>query len=96
MKGVAIMVAIYYGATAEEQLAAAQQALVEHATGIDGRCRRCGTKGPCYKRETAVSIFSRSLRLPCRRPGASQPELLGVAAAVPVGTRGGATFRWLR
>ncbi len=69
---------IYYGTTADEQLAAAQRVLDTHITSsATGRCLQCGTLGPCYKRETAVVVFSRTLRLPSRRPGATRPELVG-------------------
>ncbi len=68
----------YYATTADEQLAEAQRTLDTHITSsANGRCLQCGTLGPCYKRETAVVIFSRSLRLPLRRPGATRPELVG-------------------
>jgi len=76
----------YYALTAGEQLAAAQRALDTHITSsATGRCLACGSFGPCYQRETAVVIFSRTLRLPRRLPGATRPELVG---ARPVG-RGG-------
>src|SRR5947207_2993068 len=53
----------YYAMTAEDQLAAAQRVLDLHVTSsATGRCLACGSMGPCYKRETAVVIFSRSLR----------------------------------
>jgi hypothetical protein len=70
-------VSTYYAVTADAQLAEAQRMLDRHITSsADGRCVECGTPGPCYRRETAVVIFSRSLRLPVRRPGATRPELL--------------------
>ena len=68
----------YYATTAEAQLAEAQRLLDTHITSsATGRCLTCGTFGPCYKRETAVVIFSRSLQLPRRQPGATRPELVG-------------------
>jgi hypothetical protein len=68
----------YYALMADEQLAAAQRTLDTHITSsATGRCLACGSFGPCYKRETAVVIFSRTLRLPCRLPGATRPELVG-------------------
>ncbi len=68
----------YYGMTADEQLADAQRTLDTHITSsANGRCLLCGAPGPCYKRETAVVIFSRTLRLPRRQPGATRPELVG-------------------
>ncbi|OLE26602.1 MAG: hypothetical protein AUG44_12405 [Actinobacteria bacterium 13_1_20CM_3_71_11] len=68
----------YYATTCDEQLADAQRTLDTHITSsANGRCLKCGTPGPCYKRETAVVIFSRTLRLPRRRPGATRPELVG-------------------
>ena len=49
----------YYAMTADEQLAEAQRTLDTHITSsANGRCLQCGTPGPCYKRETAVVIFS--------------------------------------
>ena len=68
----------YYAMTADEQLAEAQHTLDTHITSsATGRCLVCGTFGPCYRRETAVVIFSRSLLLPRRQPGATRPELVG-------------------
>jgi hypothetical protein len=68
----------YYAMTADEQLTDAQQTLDTHTTSsVNGRCLRCDTPGPCPKRENAVMIFSRTLRLPRRRPGATRPELVG-------------------
>jgi hypothetical protein len=68
----------YYAMTADEQLAAAQRTLDTHITSsATGRCLECGTLGPCCKRENAVVIFSRTVRLPRRQPGATRPELLG-------------------
>jgi hypothetical protein len=69
---------IHYARTAEEQLAEAQQTLDRHVTSsATGRCLACGTLGPCHRRETAVVIFSRTLLLPRRQPGAMRPELIG-------------------
>jgi len=68
----------YYAMTADEQLAAAQRVLDAHITSsATGRCLQCGSLGPCYKRENAVVIFSRTLRLPRRQPMATRPELVG-------------------
>ena len=68
----------YYAGTAEQQLAQAQRVLDTHVTSsADGRCLACGVPGPCYKRENAVVVFSRMLRLPRRQPGATRPELAG-------------------
>jgi hypothetical protein len=68
----------YYAATADEQLAEAQRTLDRHITSsANGRCLECGTPWPCYEREIAVVIFSRTLRLPRRVPGATRPELVG-------------------
>ncbi len=71
-------VTTYYAATADEQLAEAQRTLDTHITSsATGRCLACGTLGPCRRRESAVSIFSRTLWLPRRQPGATRPELVG-------------------
>jgi hypothetical protein len=68
----------YYACSAKERLARAQQMLDTHImSSATGRCLACGTPGPCYKRETAVVVFSRALRLPRRQPGATRAELVG-------------------
>jgi hypothetical protein len=68
---------MYYSTSAEAQLKAAQATLDEHVTSsATGRCLNCGAAGPCWRRENAVVIFSRSLRLPVRHPGASRPGLI--------------------
>jgi hypothetical protein len=68
---------LYYATTADEQLAQAQRILDTHVTSsATGRCLACGAPGPCYKRETAAVIFSRTARLPRRQPGATRPELV--------------------
>ena len=68
----------YYATTAHDQLISAQRTLDKHITASGtGRCMACGAASPCYRRESAVRIFSRSLRLPTRRPGATRPELVG-------------------
>jgi hypothetical protein len=67
----------YYATTAEERLAEAQRMLDRHITSsANGRCIECGQVGPCLARETAAVIFSRTLRLPRRRPGATRPDLV--------------------
>jgi hypothetical protein len=78
---------VYYAICAEQQLREAQTTLDEHVTSsATGRCLACGSQGPCWRRENAVVIFSRTLRLPMRRPGASRPELLN-ARRVPAPRR---------
>lgn len=68
---------IYYSKSAAQLLEEAQQTLDQHATSsATGRCVTCDCQGPCGRREAAMAIFSRSLRLPCRRPGFSRPELI--------------------
>lgn len=67
----------YYSVIAGQQLRQAQAVLDLHVTSsATGRCVECGTLGPCWRRENAVVVFSRTLRLPVRRPGASQPALI--------------------
>jgi hypothetical protein len=67
----------YYAVSASDLLSTAQAILDEHVTSSGtGRCTACDSPGPCWRRESAVVIFSRSLRLPLRRPGASQPALI--------------------
>ena len=64
-------------ASAAQQLAIAQEVLDEHVTSsATGRCLACGVLGPCFRRETAVAVWSRSARLPRRVPGLSRPELV--------------------
>ncbi len=78
----------YYAMTADKQLAAAQQVLDTHVTSsATGRCLACGSLGPCYRRENAVVVFSRTLRLPRRQPGATQPELTGTGGSTWDGFR---------
>jgi hypothetical protein len=60
----------YYAISAEQLLIEAQAVLDEHVTSSGtGRCLACDSAGPCWRREGAVAIFSRSLRLPVRQPG---------------------------
>jgi hypothetical protein len=60
----------YYAATADQELAQAQQVLDTHVTSsVDGLCHRCGTPGPCQPHESATQVFTRRRRLPRRRPG---------------------------
>jgi hypothetical protein len=73
----------YYATSAVQLLRDAQVTLDEHVTSsATGRCSACDSHGPCWRRESAVAVFSRSMRLPTRRPGASQPELIN-ARRVP-------------
>lgn len=82
---------VYYAATADEQLTEAQRTLNTHVTSsATGRCMACGTFGPCGKRENAVVIFSRTLRLPRRQPGATRPELVGTRRIDGFGLRAAA------
>lgn len=68
----------YFAVTAEQRLGEAQRVLDTHVTSsATGRCLACGSLGPCYKRENAVVVFSRTLRLPRRTPLATRPELVG-------------------
>jgi hypothetical protein len=67
----------YYAITAEQRLAEAQRTLDRHITSsATGRCTECGRLGPCPDREAAALVFFGSLRLPRRRPGTTQPELI--------------------
>jgi hypothetical protein len=69
---------IYYAKSAEQLLREAQATLDDHVTSsTTGRCLTCDSPGPCWRREGAVAVFSRSLRLPVRQPGPSRPELVG-------------------
>ena len=63
---------------AERQLAEAQAVLNLHATSsATGLSGVCGIPGPCFRCDTAMSVFSRYHRLPRRIPGLSKPELIG-------------------
>jgi hypothetical protein len=74
--------AVTYGG-AEQQLAIAQEVLDQHATSsTDGLCLQCRVPGPCFRRETAVAVFSRFYRLPRRQPGSTRPELIGARRVV--------------
>jgi hypothetical protein len=67
-----------------DQLAIAQDVLNRHAmSSATGLCLVCGVPGPCWRRETAVVVFSRFVRLPRRVPGLTRPELIG-ARRVPI------------
>ena len=78
----------YYAISAEQLLIEAQAVLDEHVTSSGtGRCLACDSPGPCWRREGAVAIFSRSLRLPVRQPGASCPELINarrISSPIPL------------
>jgi hypothetical protein len=57
-----------------ELLSKARRLLDAHVTSsVTGRCLACGTPGPCYKRENAVVIFSRTLRLLPHQPARPEP-----------------------
>jgi hypothetical protein len=60
----------YYGANVDTELAEAHRTLITHIS-VDDRCQACGNPAPCWRRETAVSVFSRRYRLPRRTPGAT-------------------------
>lgn len=71
-----------YEPTDDGQLAAALRLLNTHATStVDGRCVACGAPGPCYRRETAVVIFSRALYEPGPTPESGRPLMFGVLRA---------------
>ena len=79
------MATTYYAMTADKHLNQAQRTLDEHVTNsATGRCVACGAAGPCYRREAAVVVFSRSLRLPRRPPGATRPESVGAGSGPAV------------
>jgi len=66
---------MYFATNAERLLTDAQRVLDVHVTSSGGgRCLGCGAPGPCGHREWAVAVFSRSMRLPRREPGATHPE----------------------
>jgi hypothetical protein len=68
----------------EQLLAEAQVVMNNHATSsATGLCLSCGIPGPCPHREWAVVAFSRSLRLPVRIPGLTQPERVNPTPVQP-------------
>lgn len=68
--------------SADERFRAARAVLIEHVTNkATGRCGKCGSDGPCWRRENAVVAFSRTLRLPTQRPGSSGPKADGALLA---------------
>ncbi len=70
-----------------EQVDQAQAVLDRHAvSSADGLCVTCKVLGPCREHEAAAKVFTLSVRLPQRRPGATRPELLGAKRM---------DFRWL-
>jgi hypothetical protein len=85
----------YYAANAGERLAGAQQTLDTHITSsATGSCLACGLRA-CPDREAAMVVFSRSLRLPRRHPGATRPELVGLRRIDGHGLQGqGREARW--
>jgi hypothetical protein len=78
------MATTYHGGT---QIEHAQATLDLHTVSSgDGLCTQCKVLGPCAPREAAAKLFTRSARLPRRRPGATRPESM-------VAKRDG--FNWL-
>jgi hypothetical protein len=67
----------YIADTARDLLEAAQRDLDVHTISSVGYCLACQVLGPCGPRESAESVFERSVRLPRRRPGRTRSELLG-------------------
>ena len=72
------MTTTYLAAAAVGQLHEAQRLLDAHVIVLrTGACRLCGNLNSCDYRDAASATFARYRRLPQRRPGASQPELIG-------------------
>lgn len=83
-----------YYAISAAQLHSAQTVLDEHVTSsATGRCLACDSLGPCWRRENAIVIFSRTLRLPNRQPGATRPGLVGAVCVSVPGLLPGASGR---
>lgn len=76
-------VTMYHAVAADrEPWAEARRVLDAHVTSsVTGRCLVCGTPVPCYKRENAVVIFSRSLRLLPHHAYAARPETISTRDA---------------
>lgn len=75
---------VAFAVLADRQLSEARRVLDTHVTSSEtGRCRECGASGPCWRRESAVVVFSRTHRLPLH-----PPELVGTrripAARLPL------------
>jgi hypothetical protein len=76
-------VTVYHGA---DQLDHAQVMLQRHTvSSADGLCVACHVPGPCGQHEIAAKIFTLSLRLPRRVPGATRPELVNARRVGPGG-----------
>jgi hypothetical protein len=74
-------VAEYLGATAREEIAAAQSIVDTHVVlSHKGSCLVCRAPGPCRQYETAAVTFRVYRQLPRRRPGATGPESIGVSS----------------
>jgi hypothetical protein len=66
----------YLARNALDRLRAAQAVVDWHAaSGVDGRCLRCGQPEPCRSRIAASAVFARYGRLPRRRPGLASRAL---------------------
>lgn len=69
---------MYLSTVAREQIRAAQATLDRHVVSSgDGRCAACGAvEDGCPQRRAALRLLGRYGLLPCRRPGATHPELI--------------------
>lgn len=67
---------VAFAVLADRRLSEARRVLDTHVTSSEtGRCRECGASGPCWRRESAVVVFSRTHRLPPRQSRMGPPEL---------------------
>ncbi len=74
----------YYSGSAADHLSRARAILDAHVTSNGtGRCLACGSPGPCWRREGAVRVFSRSLRLPLGQLAGSRLALVDARPVVP-------------
>jgi hypothetical protein len=72
------MATVYIGYAGLEQVEAAQAEFDAHVTGgADGQCLTCRDR-PCPGQAAALRTLARYGRLPCRRPGATRPERIGL------------------
>lgn len=67
-----------HAAPARDEIDEAVSILDTHITSSGtGRCIKCGVFGPCPTRTQGLMVMTRALWLPRRKPGVTQPELVG-------------------
>lgn len=85
---------IYLSKTGLDRVAVAQEEFNRHVTlSASGRCRSCGSEGPCACQLRAVRVLVGYGQLPRRTPGATRPEQIGQATSGAWFTASGADPR---